>query len=139
MCMKKMEGFYKWSIRFNKLMLRRKKLKKLFGGHYRKSFKKGVYHNFKGLGLNKRGTKDEDVRWFYWGRHKFKGSSTKMDKTNKVGTGIDEKVNILNLMQWNLWIHEHMKKSYSYLFAQFLVPIASFPILLGLIFYVKKL
>ncbi len=62
MCMKKMEGFYKWSIRFNKLMLRRKKLKKLFGGHYRKSFKKGVYHNFKGLGLNKRGTKDEDVR-----------------------------------------------------------------------------
>jgi hypothetical protein len=62
-----------------------------------------------------------------------------MDKTNKVGTGIAEKVNILNLMQWNLWIHEHMKKSYSYLFAQFLVPIASFPILLGLIFYVKKL
>jgi hypothetical protein len=100
--------------------------------------KRGVYHNFKGLGLHKRGTEDEDMRWFYWGRHKFKGSLAKMEKTNEVGIGTCEKVHILNLMQWNLWIHEHMKKSYSYLFAQFLVPIASFPIMLGLIFYVKK-
>jgi hypothetical protein len=37
-------------------------LKKLFGGHYRKNLKRGIYHNFKGLGLHKRGTEDEDVR-----------------------------------------------------------------------------
>jgi hypothetical protein len=61
-----------------------------------------------------------------------------MDKTNKVGTKTSKKVHILNPMQWNLWIHEHMKKSYSYLFAQFVVPIASFPILLGLIFLCNK-
>jgi hypothetical protein len=35
-------------------------LKKLFGGHYRKSLKIGVFHNFKGLRLHKRGTEDED-------------------------------------------------------------------------------
>jgi hypothetical protein len=61
-----------------------------------------------------------------------------MDKTKEVGTRIGEKVHLLNLMQWNLWIHEHMKKSHSYLFVQFLVPIPSFLILLGLIFYAKN-
>jgi hypothetical protein len=45
-----------------------------------------------------------------------------MDKTNEVAIGTSEKVHILNLMQWNSWIHEHMKKSfmnisYEHLFA----------------------
>jgi hypothetical protein len=37
-------------------------LNNLFGGHYRKNLKIGVYHNFKGLGLHKRETGDEDGR-----------------------------------------------------------------------------